>query len=98
MAREDSSERTFEINDPISGDYKLVHLALDTLGYPPDNEPNDMDDWDDDIRWCRDGAIDQFNEMILKNNDIDGFIRAVQEAVASPLPIAERRPFSFSRS
>ena len=51
----------FSLDDPISNNDQLLHLALDLLGVPPEDD-------------CRDWYVSFYGLMVLARNDIDGFV------------------------
>ena len=73
-------------DDPL--DNVFVTIALDLLGVPDDNTvetcaceiASETGEWPK-AAFCRDWCYDTFDEMCLKNGDVDGFIAAIRDAV-----------------
>ena len=61
----------------------IEDIALDLLGVPAENTPKIVEDstgsheesWDDEIHFSRDGFLDALFHQVLKNGDIEGFLR-----------------------
>lgn len=73
-----------ELNCPIAGNWLLLHLALDILGEPKDNTvetnaceiANETGEWPEGSH-CRDVIVDVYLLMVVKRNDIEGYIEVV---------------------
>lgn len=89
-----------ELNEPISGSWLLLHLALDILGYPKDNteETNACEIANETGKWpegafSRDGIVHAYRVMVVKDGNLNGFIEVATGRRDMPSDIHERHAF-----